>query len=62
MHHNIAQIHIVISQYKNNISQTNNITKQPLSQASTSLSIFHKLYYITTYYYNIIISKSVLWS
>ena len=51
MYHNIAQIHIGISQYKNNISHTNNITKQHTSQTSTSPSIFHKLYYITTYYY-----------
>lgn len=60
MHHNIAQIHIIISQCKNNISQQNNITKQPISQTSILPSIFHKLYYIATYYYIIIISKSVL--
>ena len=51
MHHNTAQVYISISQYKNNISQQNNITKQPISQTSTSPSIFRKLYYITTYYY-----------
>ena len=51
MHHNIAQIHISTSQHKSNISQLNNITKQPISQTSTSPSIFHTLYYIATYYY-----------
>ena len=51
MRYNIAQIYISISQHKNNISQPNNITKQPISQTSTSPSISHKLYYITTYYY-----------
>ncbi len=51
MHHNIVQIHIGISQCKNNISQLNDITKQPISQTSTLPSIFHKLYYIATYYY-----------
>ena len=51
MHHNIAQVHIGISQYKNDILQPNNITKQPISQTSTPRSIFYKLYYITTYYY-----------
>ena len=51
MCHNTAQIHINISQHKNNISQQNNITKHPISQISTPPSIFHKLYYITTYYY-----------
>ena len=51
MRHNIAQIHIGISQHKNNISQPNNTTKQPISQTSTLPSIFHTLYYITTYYY-----------
>ena len=51
MCHNIAQVHIGISQHKNNISQPNNITKQAISQTSTLPPIFHTLCYITTYYY-----------
>lgn len=51
MRHNIASIYNVTSQCKNNISHTNNTTKQIIHELIRHHPFFCKLYYITTYYY-----------